>query len=146
MKCSCSKRRINCDSECPLQQEEDYYTRKNIIVLLIIAFIVMILVGYCPKLQGQVPAMYSGGSLMQKMDRIQPTLWKYADGMDTSDSYCIHRSFDSTKTSVIYLIGFNEEGDENMRLVIEEAYYVPTLNICILYQNGMEIRLREKLF
>lgn len=146
MKCSCSKRRINCDSECPLQQEEDYYTKKNTIVLLIIAFIVMISVAYCPKLQGQTPAMYSGGSSMQKMDRIQPTLWKYADGMDTSDSYCIHRSFDSTKTSITYLIGFNEEGDENMRLVIEEAYYVPTLNICILYQNGMEIRLREKLF
>lgn len=138
--CTCTPGKNICDGNCL------YGGGRLPNFIWVIFLIILFLVAGVIKSFAQVPIMYGGGSLMQKMERIQPTLWKYADGMDTSDSYCIHRMFDSTKTSIIFLIGFNEEGNENMRLVIEEAYYVPTLNICILYQNGMEIRLREKLF
>lgn len=138
--CTCTPGKSICDGNC--LYGGGMLPNFAWVFFLIIAFLLAAVINS----SAQVPAMYGGGSLMQKMDRIQPTLWKYADGMDTSDSYCIHRMFDSTKTSIIFLIGFNEEGNENMRLRIEEVYYVPTLSICVLYQNGMEIRLREKLF
>lgn len=94
---------------------------------------------------GQTPVMYGGGVTMVKQDRFQRTLWDTADGMDTSDSYCVYK--ESTKVgSHIYLIGFNKEGEENMRLQIEEVFYAPQLEMCFVYQNGMEIRLRQKLF
>lgn len=111
--------------------------------------ILFILLPLFSTAQPLIPTTYGGEYQIKKMETVAPTLWKYADGMDTSDSYCLHKGVvikDSVKTTQLFLIGFNKEGEENMRLSIEEGWYVPLLGMCFVYQNGMEIRLREKIF
>lgn len=73
---------------------------------------------------------------------VAPTLWDYADGMEGFDSYCI---FKSSIDKNIYLLGFDEQGEVNLKLLIEQANYNFKLNQCTVIYNGTEIRLRQRL-
>ena len=151
MKCSCSKKRNRCDSNCPLQQEEDYYTRKNIIVLLIIAFIVMISVAYCPKLQGQTPVMYGGGNIEEflpqdNLTNSAPSMWNYADNFEGADSYIVYKEAHQQeigKKNHLYLVGLDECGEEIMKIQIEKVSISRNKTYAIVEYNGWEIRLRK---
>lgn len=121
------------------------YNRKTIIALFIMLFVLLVLL--CNSLQAQSPVPYGGGSTvtMQKVETFRPTLWDVADGMDIADSYCVYKET-SKIGSRTYLIGFNEDGTENMRMVIEEVLMSSDNQFCFVYQNGREIRLRNPLF
>ncbi len=110
--------------------------------------LILLLSVLCNALSAQTPVTYSGQSeyrSMVKVEKFQPTLWETADGMDLADSYCVYKE-DSKAGGHLVLIGFNEDGTENMRMHIEEVFLSPDLNFCFVFQNGREIRLRDQLF
>lgn len=72
---------------------------------------------------------------------IAPTLWKYADGMEGYDMYAVYKSMRDRK---LYLIGFDSEGNQNFKMLIEVATFNSKLNQCTVIQNGTEIRLRQR--
>lgn len=72
---------------------------------------------------------------------IAPTLWKYADGMEGYDMYAVYKSMWDRK---LYLIGFDSEGVQNLKVLIEQATFNEKLNQCTVIQNGTEIRLRQR--
>lgn len=113
--------------------------------------LILLLSVLCNALSAQTPitpVTYSGQSEyrpMVKVEKFQPTLWDTADGMDLADSYCIYKE-SSKAGGHLVLIGFNEDGSENMRMHIEEVFLSPDLNFCFVFQNGREIRLRDQIF
>ena len=100
-----------------------------------------LLVCFSFHLSAQEVASINTGQVVQTKI-VAPTLWDYADGMEGFDSYCI---FKSSVDNNIYLLGFDEQGEVNLKLLIEQANYNFKLNQCTVIYNGTEIRLRQRL-
>lgn len=71
-----------------------------------------------------------------------PTLWSQCDYFDGYDSYCI---FKSSVNKNLYLLGFDSEGEQRMKLKIDEANYNNHFNAVTVIYNGWEVRLYGKL-
>lgn len=79
---------------------------------------------------------------VSQINLVAPTLWECADGMEGFDSYCIYKS---SIDKNLYLIGFDEHGEQNLKLKIESATFNAKLDECTVIYNGTEVRLRERI-
>lgn len=117
---------------------------KRLIVIIFTLFVVQ-LTAQSAELTKIVVIPPSTETVKPKEERtkVAPTLWKNADGFEGLDSYCV---FKSSVDKNLYLLGFDEEGNQIMKLLVEQANYNSKLNQVTVIYNGWEVRLWEQLF
>lgn len=85
---------------------------------------------------------YSGLVKTTQMKIVAPTLWGECDYFQGYETYLIYKS---SVDENIYLLGFDKEDEEVMRLKVDDVNLNQQLTVCYVTYNGWTIRLYNRL-
>lgn len=85
---------------------------------------------------------YEGKVKTTERKIIAPTLWSECDYFQGYETYLIYKS---SVDKNIYLLGFNQEDEECMRLKVDDVNLNVQMTVCYVTYNGWTIRLFGKL-
>jgi len=113
---------------------------------LLMKHLLIILLAFSFNLSAQdiasTTATSTWGVRTTEMKVVAPTLWGDCDYFQGCATYIVYKS---SVDKNIYLLGFDEQDEEIMRLKVDDVNLNKQMTVCYVTYNGWTIRLYNKL-
>ena len=111
---------------------------KHLLIIILVAFSF----GLSAQDIASTNQIHSGLVKTTQMKIVAPTLWGDCDYFQGYETYLIYKS---SVDGNIYLLGFDEQDEEVMRLKVDDVNLNVQLTVCYVTYNGWTIRLYNRL-